>query len=87
MMTAMIGMFSFLFSPPALSIPADTQSLAWECAVSDAPPPPTNTLDYDVDTDPIQELFNGVAYERELAWASYTNELTSAVIAQYATQT
>ena len=79
-------MFSFLFSPPALSVPADTQSLAWECAVTDAPPCPANTLEYDTETDPIQDLFSGVAYEREMQWANYCNNLTRAV-RQHASET
>ena len=49
--------------------------LQWECAVRDAPSCPANTLEYDTDTDPIQELFSGVAYEREMQWTKYCNDL------------
>lgn len=68
------GMFSWLFSPPSLSVPEDTRSLAWEMLVDDAPAPPPNTLEYELDT--IQELFSDVAFEREVAWARYARSLT-----------
>lgn len=42
--------------------------------VDEAPAPPPNTLEYELDT--IQELFSNAAYEREVAWARYARSLT-----------
>lgn len=64
----------FSFSPPALSIPEDTASLAWDCVAQDTPPAPCNTLEYEL--DPVQELFSNVAYERERVWTEYQRSLT-----------
>lgn len=81
------GMFSFLWSQnaPALSIPEHTRSLDWQCAVCDPPPPPTNTLEYEL--DPIQELFSDPVYQREIVWTDYQVNLTQNLLlslAQYA---
>jgi len=67
------GMFAWLFSAPALSVPEDTASLAWDLVAEDCPPAPCNTLEYEL--DPVQELFSNVAYEREVAWAKYERTL------------
>ncbi len=69
-------MFFFLWSQnaPALSVPEHTRSLDWDCVVSEGPPAPSNTLEYDL--DPIQELFSNPIYEREVAWAQYKTDLT-----------
>ena len=72
------NMFDWLFAP-ALSVPAQTQSLEWELCASDASPAPANTLEYEL--DPVQELFCDVAYEREVAWSRYMTALNSHVSA------
>ena len=73
LVAAPLGMFEWLFAPPALSIPEDTASLAWDLVAEDCPPAPCNTLEYEL--DPVQELFSNVAYEREVAWAKYERTL------------
>ena len=74
-------MFDWLFvSPPALSVPAKTQSLEWDLVANDAPPAPANTLVHEL--DPIQELFVcDLSYEREVAWYRYMTALNSYVCA------
>lgn len=85
--TALSGMFEWLFPPPALSIPEDTPSLAWEMLVEDCPPAPPSTLEYEL--DPIQELFSNAAYEREVAWTEYQRHLTNTLrsVLQHGSQT
>ena len=73
-------MFDWLFaSAPALSVPEDSPSLAWDMIASDAPPAPANTLEYEL--DPVQELFCDVAYQREIEWMRYMTSLHSHVSA------
>ena len=46
--------------------------------MSEGPPAPTNTLEYDL--DPVQELFSNPIYEREVAWTKYKTDLTENLI-------
>ena len=72
----MLGMFERVF---ALDIPPPTASLDYICFRDQPPVPPTNTLECE-QLDTIQELFSGVAWERENTWAKYQQNLVATVI-------
>lgn len=81
-------MFEWLFGAPALSVPEDSASLAWDMVVEDCPPVPCNTLEYEL--DPVQELFSNIAYQRDVAWSRYQCSLSDSLriaLEQHASQT